>query len=424
MVNKLSLIVCLIAIVMNGFGQDVQFESVNKLPSSINSACEEILPMISPDGKSLYFLRVNCDVNLGGKTAGSDIWVSEFNTTTNEWGRPKNSGNVFNDKGHNALVGISTDGKTIYQINTSAGRKIRGVYFSRLADGKWSPPILEPIAFLETEEYFGMYVSPDMKTIIASMKREDGSGEEDLYVSRKNGQKWTEPVNLGTSINSIGYEISPFLSADTKRLYFASNGHRGLGGSDIFYSDRLDESWTLWSAPVNLGSVINTEGFDAYFTIADGVAWFSSSNGISSDIYKANIRKPQDPRKLAVSSIVAEASSMLADLNDDTYDSLSNYTQSVFVSFERNTAALSKDALAQLNEAVSTIIRRREGRLTLVAYANNGGESGQLWDKRMEEIRNYLRSKSGVDLMIDHEIIRIDVNESARKGSVVEVRYN
>lgn len=409
-----------------GVGQDVEFESVSKLPATINTACEEILPWVSPDGRTLYFARVSCDRNTAGKSGGADIWYSEYDPKLREWSRPRNSGNVFNDKGHNAIVGMSSDGQTIYQVNTAPSKKIKGVYYSKRENNKWTEPRLEAIPFLETEEYFGMYVAPDLRTIIASMKRSDGSGEEDLYVSRKNSEgKWSDPLNLGSVVNSIGYEISPFLSADTRRLYFASNGHRGLGGSDIFYSNRLDDTWTSWSNPVNLGNVVNTERFDAYFTMNDSVAWFSSASGISTDLYKVKIRGPEDRKKDEVTSILEEANSMLADLTDDTYDSLAVYTQSVYVSFEKNTANLSADAISHLDEAVAAIRSRKQGKLTLVAYANSSiGETGQLWDRRLDTIRNYLRQKSGIDLMINHEIIKVDISQSAGRGSVVEVRYN
>jgi len=418
-------IVCWLLAIGYCVAQDIEFEALNKLPAFINTSCQEIMPLATSDGKTLYFARVACNANTGGASAGSDIWMSEYNPKTKEWGRPKNPGDVFNDRSNNAVVGMAADGKTVYLINTSPAKRIKGIYVSKNTGGKWSHPELEPIAFLETEEYFGIYVSPDLRTIIASMKREDGAGEEDLYVSRKNAGKWSEPVNLGTTINSIGFEISPFLSTDGKRLYFASNGHRGLGGSDIFYSDRLDEAWTKWSAPVNLGNVINTEGFDAYFTMNDSVAWFSSSNGVSSEIYRAKIKQPEDETKLQVNSILEEATSMIADLTDDTYDSLSSVTQSVFVSFEKNTAVLSAEAIRHLDETAALVRTKRLGKLKLIAYVDTyNGEKSQLWDKRLEEIRNYLRQKSGVDLMIDHEIVPADASQSASRASVVEVRYN
>lgn len=425
MVKSILSIIAFVA-VLNVFAQDIRFEAVNKMPAMINTPCEEVLPMQSPDGKTLYFVRASCDVNNGGKTAGSDIWVSEINGNTGEWSRPTNTGIISNDKSHNSIVGISADGNTIYQLNTSPSKKIRGIYVLKKTNDKWSQPQLEVIPSIETEEFLGMHVSPNMRTILLSMKRADGSGEEDLYVIRKGvAGEWTKPLNLGHTINTIGFEISPFLSDDTKRLYFASNGHRGLGGSDIFYSDRLDDTWTSWSTPVNLGNVINTEGFDAYFTMRGDDVWFVSSSGISADIYRAKVQKPVDPTIIARNSLVAEASSMLDDLTDDTYDSLNNYNQSVYVTFEPGTAVLSKSALSQLDDAVNLITTRKRGHLSLVAYANSsGGESGQLWDKRLEEVRSYLRKKSGLDLMIDHEIVRVGMNESARKGSVVEVRYN
>lgn len=283
-------IVCCLFLAVNSFGQALTFESLNKLPAYINTACDEILPVSSPDGKTLYFARVACAANEGGVNGGSDVWLSQYNFANKEWSKPKNAGEVFNDKGNNAIVGMSSDGSVIYQINTTPLKRIKGIYVARKEKGKWSAPELEPIEFLETQEYFGMYVSPDLQTVIVSMKRDDGAGEEDLYVSRKLNEVWTQPKNLGASINTTGFEISPFLSSNTKRLFFASNGHKGHGGSDIFYCDRLDDTWTRWSEPVNLGDVINTDGFDAYFTMNDSVAYFTSSNGKSTEIYRAKVR--------------------------------------------------------------------------------------------------------------------------------------
>lgn len=418
------IIFCNVLLVMAASAQDIEFESLNKLPAVINTSCEEIMPLVSPDGKTLYFARSFCDANTGGKNGGSDIWMSEYNPQTKEWARPRNNGDVYNDRGHNAVVGMSADAQTIYQINTTPGKRIKGVYSSKKVNGKWSQPTLEPVPFLETEEHFGMYVSPDFNIIIVSMKRDDGYGEEDLYVSHKAAGKWSNPIHLGNVINSIGFEISPFLSSDGTRLYFASNGHRGLGGSDIFYSDRLDNTWTSWSKPVNLGSVINTEGFDAYFSMNDSVAWFASNTGKSTDIYRAKIRRQQDPRELTVNSLLEEASSMIADLTDDNYDSLQSFSKSIMISFDKNSSKLSTEATRNLDEAVSMIRGRKQGKLKLIAYVNNsGGENGQLWDERMMEIRNYLRRKSGLDLMIDQEVVRTGMTPTARAG-VVEVRYN
>src|SRR5687768_6508573 len=101
MVKYLILFLCCIAFVSNA--QDVAFSGTKKLSPLVNSNCEEIFPLLSPDQKALYFVRSSCYENTGGKFAGTDIWVSHFNVNTKQWGRPSNEKNVFNDKSNNAL---------------------------------------------------------------------------------------------------------------------------------------------------------------------------------------------------------------------------------------------------------------------------------------------------------------------------------
>lgn len=120
------------------------------------------------------------------------------------------------------------------------------------------------------------------------MNATNSYGEEDLFISLKeeNGQ-WTNPENLGATVNSKGFEISPFLSDDGKTLFFASDGHSGYGGSDIFMSRRLYDSWVIWSKPINLGKDINSKGFDAYLRLhEDKEAYFVSTRDNNfADIY-------------------------------------------------------------------------------------------------------------------------------------------
>ena len=136
-----------------------------------------------------------------------------------------------------------------------------------------------PVPGLDTEDFLGAYVSPDLKVIIFSMNGAESRGNEDLYISLKNAKgEWSKPRNLGSTINTSGFEMAPFLSPDKRRLYFSSNGHPGYGNSDIFYSDRLYESWDVWSAPKNLGLKINSPAFESFFSIYhDSVAFFASN---------------------------------------------------------------------------------------------------------------------------------------------------
>ena len=100
-----------------------------------------------------------------------------------------------------------------------------------------------------------------------TMKSAKCLGERDLYVSFWVGGEATEPVNMGNVINSNLDESSPYLCPDKKTLYFASKGHNGYGGFDIYVTQRLDETWTNWSTPENLGPVINGPMDEEFFVV-------------------------------------------------------------------------------------------------------------------------------------------------------------
>jgi len=90
-------------------------------------------------------------------------------------------------------------------------------------------------------------------------------GVEDIYVSLKKEDKWTEPINLGSAVNSSFQELAPSMSADGKTIFFASNGRNGFGGFDIYQSTRLDESWTLGRLRQNMQPPLNTEARELFY---------------------------------------------------------------------------------------------------------------------------------------------------------------
>lgn len=265
------------------------FSAPVKLPANVNTDYEEASPLLAPDGKTLYFSRILYPQNEGGTFGGSDIWVSSSENTS-EWS--KASSFRLNDKSNNTVIGVNSDGQTIYVLSTTSTNRPAGIYFAKKTGNSFSRPELIPIQGLDPKGFLGFYVSPDYEVIFISMQADDTRGQEDLYVTTRNSAgQWTTPKNLGSSINTNGFEISPFLSPDKKRLYFSSNGHKGLGDADIFYCDRLYNSWDTWSAPRNLGEKLNSKNFDAYFSIyGDTVAYFASNRGGRySDIYKAKV---------------------------------------------------------------------------------------------------------------------------------------
>lgn len=272
--------------------QVLDYSEPVRLSSSINTDGEESMPLLSPDGNTLYFVRALSSSNTGGRYAGPDIWSSSKNDQ--EWKKADNKKFPFNTKKNNIVAGISVDGKKLYLLNSSPSNKINGIFFSKKLKDGWDKPELISIPGIDGLGCTGFYISPESDVIFISMKGTDTRGEEDLYITLKNRSgDWSIPRNLGPAINTAGFEISPFLSANKKRLYFASNGYAGKGDADIYYSDRLYDSWETWTTPRNLGSPVNSEKFDAYFSIyGDSVAYFSSNRngGGLADIYRSTAK--------------------------------------------------------------------------------------------------------------------------------------
>ena len=291
MVTKIIILFILFVAPMATTAQLLKFQSVKKLPPSLNSTGEEGLPLLSPDGRHLFFTRALYAANSGGKFSGLDVWYSE--ASADAWKNPSNSLPAeINDDGHNAIIGMSRDGTKRYFLSAMPNQKVNGIYVTSRINNYWTRPEFVPIPGIDNQTFLGVYVSPDFDVILFSMKGSDSRGEEDIYFSVKNSaNQWSVPRSLGATINTRGFEISPFLSPDKKRLYFASNGHGGEGDADIFYSERLYNSWETWSLPVNLGKEVNTKRFDAYFSIyGDSIAYFASNReGKYADLYEARV---------------------------------------------------------------------------------------------------------------------------------------
>jgi outer membrane protein OmpA-like peptidoglycan-associated protein len=249
------------------------------LGSQVNSRYDEVSPKISSDGKTLYFGRKHSPENVGGLKDREDIW--EAHTADGMlWSKSQNIGEPINTPVTNNLVSVSTDNNSfLFHIND-------GFAFRHRTATGWSALQDLGIRFRNESDFLEGSLSPDGKAIVfvAKLKanayyRADDK-ERDIYVCEKRQDgSWTPPIHTGRILNSSGDEYSPFLSADNKTLYFASNGRPGYGDVDIFMSRRLSEGWTRWSEPVNLGLGVNTVGFDAYYTIpASGEYGYMVSN--------------------------------------------------------------------------------------------------------------------------------------------------
>lgn len=251
--------------------QDIQ---ADKLSKNVNSSYIEHSPLLSPDGKRLYFSRQYHPDNVGGVDDNEDIWYSEKDPQTGEWMPAKNIGPPLNNAGPNFISSITKVGdETILLLGNryeNKGRMVSGVSMATIdKDGNISKP--KNIDIEDDYNYSAnadFYISKDQEVMLMAVERDDTYGSRDLYVSfKKKNEDWTVPQNLGDNLNTVAEEASPFLAEDETTLYFSSNGYSGYGGKDIFVSKRLDDSWLNWSEPENLGKGINTKGDDVYFNI-------------------------------------------------------------------------------------------------------------------------------------------------------------
>ncbi len=274
---------------IDNFEIESSFSSLKEnLGEHINTSYSEIKPIISPDGETLFFSRMNYPGNVDGKEDEQDIYYSKLRN--GRWQPAKNIGSPLNNKFPNGVSSVSTDGNTLILINHYdrwSNKKIDGVSISTKRIHGWSyPRQLDIEDYYNRSKYADFYLSNNGKHLLLAVDRTEGIGGQDLYVSHLiSDNQWSKPLNLGHRINTERSEFAPFLASDDKTLYFASDGHGGHGSSDIFYVKRIDDTWKNWTKPINLGSGINTSGWDAYYSMpASGdYAYFVQGKGTISD---------------------------------------------------------------------------------------------------------------------------------------------
>ncbi len=267
---------------------------------NINSPSDEQNPVLSLDGKALYFTIANHPQNVGGKKDPGDIWVSL--KIDNVWQKPIHGGRLINDANYNSVAGFSVDGTILYLLGHYEQNGIptsQGISSStKTLNGDWSFPTKITIPYFLNRSGF-LHGQVKDSLFVFSADSYSTVGGEDIYVTRIRNGKWNEPIHLGKTINTPLQEWSPSLSEDERTLYFASNGHKGLGSFDIFSATRLDESWTNWSAPVLLSDSVNSDARELFYREGNGQTLFTStrdSNGYGDvhELQKPNQFSPID----------------------------------------------------------------------------------------------------------------------------------
>lgn len=433
-----------IGISLPGLAQNFYFQTPVPLSDTINSRAEESYPIFSEKDSTLYFVRTLYSANIGGTRSGQDIWYSQ-RQPDGSWTLPQNNLDELNNRGNNAVVGVSKTGNTLYLLNSyeNASANQPGLAFSFHQSTGWLEPTDVEMPMLADNQgnHYGIYVTAAEDVAVLSMAQPGAVGQEDLYVTFKDAfsGNWSRPVHLGDTVNSEGYEMSPFLSEDQRHLFFASNGHPGYGNADLFVSTRLDSSWTNWSEPKNLGDGINSAGFDAYLSItSDNDAFFVSNRyGRSADIYYSKLitqeerdqelasrieaaeRRPLDSlsqgQSVAPGDIDAETQALLAETEallsefrgekgqqptptnpGNTPETATADSDTQFLFFALNSSELRTSATPYLRDIAAQLKRNPTTNVELVGHADDTGGKDynlKLSIERAQRAKQFLTSQ-------------------------------
>lgn len=258
-----------------------------KLNREVNTFYHDAAPVISYDGKKLYFFIHNHPENFGGKEGSDEIWMSTLNDK-GEWTAPVHLGPPFNIHRSNQVFTCLPDGTLFIK-----GGRVRDTKGFSLVSPAGVLTEIEIPGFREMNKgrFYGASMSSDGKHIIMFFSETPGSLRSNLYVSNLENGKWTTPKRL--NISTRDDDVGPFIGPDDKTLYFSSNrmapGRKGK--ADIYRCTRLDDTWQNWSEPVNMGSPVNTAADELYFCIdREGNIYTSRSNstidGGNLDLFK------------------------------------------------------------------------------------------------------------------------------------------
>jgi len=276
-------------------------DTVYNLGPRINTRYPELHPFISADTMNLYYTRMVKNVDM-------DCYKTTVDSCGG-WFSGGNLGSPTNTPDHEAAQTVSADGHYLFYMrcdNRSENGWDQGgcdLFMAYTADSVWSVG-LSFGATINSPAYEGMpCLSPDNRDLYFVSNREGGYGGMDIWVSRFTDGLWQMPRNLGPGINTEGDETAPFIHIDNRTLYFSSTGQTGMGGADIFYCRRIDDS--TWSAPINMGYPINTTANEGSISITmDGTKAFLASDRDSLkgnyDIYETKLPPHLQPVPVAV----------------------------------------------------------------------------------------------------------------------------
>lgn len=430
--------------------------TLNKAPfdpvvlKGVSSRSHEWMPYVTVDGKTAYYIRqvsLNKDYTFYKKELDQRVprlCYSYLMDTVFSSGEELTA--PFNMNESEGGVTLTADNKLLYYSIVKPGKNGYAncdIYYSCFRDGAWQPvrnagPSVNGDRTWESQPS----ITPDGQWLYFASNRQGGVGGVDIWRCRRlpNGD-WSRAENLGPSINTPGNEKSPFIHADGKTLYFASDGWQGFGGYDMYF---IDVNNVAMQRPTNMGLPINTEDDDICFGVTtDGVKGYFSAKMVSDkivggrDVFMFELYPAARPERMAVvGGSVVTGNDGCNDVRLSVFgpygerscfllDSVSRSYQIVLSEQEDNLVVVSADGCVPYVKYVPfKVIRNRSGNplgdvVRMVPLSV--GASMQLYDVSFEKGKDVL-SVSGtevldryVSFLHDHPMVNVSVEASDLK---------
>ena len=274
---------------------------IDNVGAEINSPYPDFGPVITADESVILYTSRRPTTTGGGMDEFQNEYFEDIYIATkkdNKWTPSQNIGKPINTEGHDATMGITPDGQKLFIYIDDRGNG--NIYECDLKGTVWTKP--EKLNKNVNTEYHesSASLSADGKKLYLVSNRPDGLGDRDIYMSTKDEKgKWGKSINLGPTINTQWGEEGVFVHPDGKTMYFSSQGHKTMGGYDIFKSI-YDEKTGKWGEPENLGYPVNTPDDDVFFVVsASGkhgyYASFKESGYGEKDIYMITFLGAEKP---------------------------------------------------------------------------------------------------------------------------------